>query len=264
MGQFALQALLFMAFLMGHAFCHGGEVYDVEMLPFYRTKQYPLTPSKKVVVFSAPRSGSSLVYNVLRFLFEDDSQLLAHHYVISQDRVVLKTHRFADLDMIEEQDVFYVFTLRHPREASISNFRICPREITDNKGFALELAERQRRYLFFSEAMEAEGRNICRLKYEDFNGCFDALFDFIERHFDISIASEDKELMRKGYSKENIYACVQGFEDFSGYFPISGFHGRHVDLGDYTPPADFLYWLDVYLEEMKPVFRKYGYYLGSL
>lgn len=243
--------------------CYAQDIYDVETLPTLRTQQYSMFPYKEIIVFSAPRTGSSFVYNVFRYLFEDDSKLFSHHYVFNQDRSVLKTHRSYEILSVEEKNVLYVFIMRHPYDGSISNHRICPFEFKDQQWFAEELAHRHRNALWLSEKLEAEGCNVQRLKYEDFADNPDYLFDFIENHFVLSIAAEDKELIRKGYSKQNVYACTQHFADFTGSLPISGFHGRHINVEDYSPPEDFLYWLKVYIEEIKPFFRKYGYFLNE-
>src|ERR1700722_9694212 len=126
--SFALSLLVFFSINM---VCRADEIYDVETLPSLRTKQYSMAPYKKIIVFSAPRTGSSLTYNIFRFLFEDDSKIFSHHNAFSQDRLVLKTHIFSELDLVEEENVLYIFTIRNPLNASISNYRICPRTITD-------------------------------------------------------------------------------------------------------------------------------------
>ena len=90
------------------------DTFDVETLPCFRTKQYCMGPYKKIIVFSAPRTGSSLAYNIFRFLFEDESKIFSHHNDFNQNRLVLKTHKFTELARVEEKDVLYIFTIRNP------------------------------------------------------------------------------------------------------------------------------------------------------
>lgn len=251
-------------FISAGMICHAQEFFDVETLPCSRTKQFSPEPYKKIIVFSAPRTGSSLVYNLFRFLFEDGSKIFSHHFDFNQDRLVLKTHKIADLDLVEEDNVLYIFTIRNPLNACISNYRICPRKITDNRAFAEQLINKHRNYLILSEKMKNDGMNVVLLKYEDFTDNLDYLFDYIENHFQISIDSMDKVLMKKGYSKENICFCTRNLADFKEFLPYSGFHGRHVNLEAYTPPEEFSYWLNVYLEDIKPLFKNYGYFSDSL
>lgn len=247
-------------YLLLFAHVSAGELLDVETLPCHRTKQYPLAAHKQIIVFSAPRTGSSVVYNVFRFLFEDDSLLFSHHNEFTLDRLVLKTHKFLELERArDEDDVLYIFTLRNPLHACISNYRICPRKITDNQAFAKELAERHQHYLLSAETMAKEGKDVAILKYEDFADDLGHLFDCIENRCQLAIREQDKELMRKGYSKSNIDLCTRHLASFNEYLPISGFHGKHINVYGYTPPDDFLYWLNVYLEDAKPLFGRYGY-----
>lgn len=254
-------ASFFLIFILGFSFADSSpEVFDVETLPAYRTKQYSSYPYDHIVVFSAPRTGSSLVYNILRFLFEDDAKLNAIHTDFNLDRRILKTHLFTDLDLVETRSVLYVYTCRDPIAASISNFRIAMRKINSFQAFAYDLAQRNIRYLDFSEKLEASGKQVFRLFYEDFTENMDDLFDKLEAYFHIFIDSRDKELMKKGYSKSSILANVENFDSFKDYLPISGFHGQHVNVNHFAPPQELLYWLDVYLEDAKPLFRKYGYF----
>src|SRR6185437_3936462 len=117
----AMKALwvLVCAFSLGH----GGEMLNVETLPTLRTQQYSLSSYKKIVVFSAPRTGSSLVYNVFRYLFENQENLFHAHHAFNQSCLVLKTHKPSELGLIEESPVLFVIPIRNPVDAIISNFR---------------------------------------------------------------------------------------------------------------------------------------------
>lgn len=241
---------------------YGTEIHDVETLPTHRTKQYSdFKTSKKIIIFSPSRTGSSLIYNIFRFLFEDDSKLMGYHNEFDLERLVLKTHKFEESALVENEDVIYVFVHRNPLDACISNYRICTRKIDDRQLFAKQLINRHCRYVNYSENLEHKHRTLLRLRYEDFADNLDYIFGAIETHFNISIATEDKEIIRKGYSKKNIYLCTQHLTDFSESLPVSGFHGRHIMLEEYAPPEDFVYWLKIYLEDVKSLFQTYGYFL---
>lgn len=240
--------------------CYAQEILNIETLPTLRTNQYSTQPYKKIVVFSAPRTGSSLVYNVFRFLFEDETNLSSYHNEFNQDCFVLKTHKFPELDLLSEENVLYIITIRNPIDACVSNYRICPRNIKDVKSFAKKVMHKHRDYLMFCERMKDTGRNVIFIKYEDFEDNLAYLFDFIENHFLISIAEPDKNLIKNGYGKENVFSSIQVLPDFKKSLPVSGFHGKHVTLEKYIPPGNLLYWLNYYLSDVKPVFKKYGYF----
>ena len=115
---------LFFIFLNLNTICHSKEIYDVEILPSLRSQQYPLNLNKKIIIFSAPRTGSSLTYNIFRFLFEDDSMIFSRHDDFNLDRFVLKTHRFEELKLINEENVTYIFTLRNPIHTCLSHYAV--------------------------------------------------------------------------------------------------------------------------------------------
>lgn len=236
------------------------EFLDVETLPTLRTQQYE-APYKHIVVFSAPRTGSSLVYNVFKFLFEHDSQLLSNHTVFDLNNRVLKTHIFEDLNRFNPSSrVLYIYPIRNPLTASISILRISMGAITDFQAFAREMIKSQAHYLILSERLETKGKAVWRLRFEDFNNNLDYLFKYIETKLQITIEPQDKELMRKGYSKESVALNVEHFDTFNKYLPIAGFHGQHIDVNGFKAPREFVHWLGVYVQAAKPLFRKYGYF----
>lgn len=232
---------------------HAEVIYDVERLALNRTKQYEIQPYQRIVIFTPPRTGSSLVYNIFRFLFEDESKLLSNHNEFDLDRNVLRTHRFMDIELLENKNSLYIFNLRNISQTCISHYRILSEKISDVKEFAKRIVYRHYNYLSFYEKMEKQAIPLIKLRYADFVEDIEVIFDAIEYYFDMRIDPKDKELMIKGFSKENIFYCIQDLKDFSKYLPISGFHGRHVILQDYTPSPEFLFWLNYYLEEAEEI-----------
>jgi hypothetical protein len=238
-----------------------GYALDIETLPSLRSEQHPLAPYEKVVIFSAPRTGSSLTYNVFKFLFEKDTHLSSSHEEWEKDRFVLKTHRFQDLESIREDNILYVVTVRNPIAAGISNYRIAPRPLTDIRKFAERVMLRHQNYITYAEGMKKKGVSVLFVKYEELDRNMDYLFTLIEQELSLSIKDQDKELMKEGYAKKNVHSSIQNLPDFKEFLPISGFHGNHIDLEPSMPPKELLYWLDHYLVEIKPFFQPYGYFL---
>jgi hypothetical protein len=236
------------------------ENFNIEDLPIYRTGQYSISPYKKIVIFSAPRTGSSLTYNIFRFLFEDNAQIFSRHDSFDANRIVLKTHKISEIDtLLGEPDILYIVTIRNLRDSAISHYRLFQQEICDNQSFAKYLVSKYEEYLSFFKLMEAAKSNIVYFKYEDFVDNIPYFFNVIEDLFSISLSQRDKELIKKGYSKENISSEIQGFSNFSEYLPISGFHGEHITPKFYYPPKDFLQSLDTDLKKLDPLLNQYGY-----
>jgi hypothetical protein len=238
-----------------------GESLNIEMLPTLRTQQYPLGSWRKIVVFSAPRTGSSLIYNTFRYLFEDQSNIFCFHNEFNLNRFVLKTHKFNELNLLKDFKVLFVVTIRNPINSIISNFRICPHKIENIRNFVENKIQMHKDYLRFYEKLKLSGNNVIFLKYEDFENNMECLFELIESHFKLQINEEDKHIVKRGYGKENVSLSIEGFSDFKEWLPISGFHGSHIMTDTYVPPEELIYWLNILIEKVKPEFKKYGYFL---
>jgi hypothetical protein len=249
---------IFQALLI-FSFSHVEGYLDVETLPGLRTKRYSTGTYDKVLVYSAPRTGSSLVYNVLRFLFERGQYLSQPHNAFHPGCLVLKTHLFKQMDQLKNENVLYIVTLRDPIEASISFYRIGMPPVKNLQLWCKGLMEAQAERLRSAERKKEEGFDVFFLKHEDFTKDLDFLFDFIEKTFSISIEEADKTIMRAGYSRENIYANTLALSDFTKFLPLSGFHGQHIALERFIPPDNIRSWLNGYFLDVLPLFQKYGY-----
>lgn len=237
--------------------------FDVETLPSRRTRQYPMGSYDKIAVFSASRTGSSLVYNIFKFLFEDQKHLSDPHNNFNLARSVLKTHRQCDIDLLSKTNTLYIVPIRNPLHACISNFRIRTHPTIHIQRFCKNRLAKQKNSLLFAEKLKESGCDVVFLRYEDFANNPHYLISFIEDHFKIDISQADRDLMMMGYDKENIYACTAMLPDFGKYLPISGFHGKHVTLGKYSPPETLLKWLHFYIKDVAPTFRRYGYFQNN-
>jgi hypothetical protein len=205
------------------------------------------------MVFSVPRTGSSLTYNVLRFLFEDEQCLSFAHNDFRLDRLVLKTHKMPEIEILKEtgQKILFLITVRDPVQSCISTFRIQPRPVKNMQTFCRKQIERQVNYLEFIENLKAAGYPVLIFRYEDFEKEQSrSLLQFIEEHFSFSVSELDVQTIVQGYSRENIFANIQTLPDFLQMLPISGFHGKHVSITPFTPPEDLLYWLNHYYQEV--------------
>jgi hypothetical protein len=236
---------------------------DVETLPHQRTQQYAKLPYEKIVVFSCPRTGSSLTYNVFRFLFEEEKCLSFAHNEFRMDRIVLKTHKIPEIKTLLEskENVLYVVTIRDPIQSSISIFRIRSQPPKDIQRFSKDVVKRQKKYANFIESLQQTGVPLLILKYEDLEkGQCRYLLDTIETHFHLCVSEQDAQTLEAGYSRKNIYDNIRSFSSFKEHLPISGFHGKHVSPNKFIPPPELLHWLDYYFKDAKPLFQKYGYF----
>src|SRR5690242_5117565 len=96
------------------SFGNAEEVLNVETLPTLRTQQYSMGPYKKIIICGPERTGSTLVYNVFKYLFEDNDSLFEDHEIQNWNRLVLKTHI---LNIPQDPTILCVMTLRNPVDA---------------------------------------------------------------------------------------------------------------------------------------------------
>lgn len=236
---------------------YASEFLDVETLPFSRMQQYSLGSYRRIVIFSAPRTGSSLTYNVCRFLFERQENLDHAHNEFHLEYNVLKTHKLSEVEMAARNDVLYIITVRPPLDSILSAYRILPVQVRNEKQWCKTQIDQQVKYFNYINEMRSKGRNILLIKYEDFQNNLEFLLRSIEDHFSISIAPVDRELMLKGYSKDNIHQNIRRLQNFREHLPLSGFHGKHVSLTPYKTPEQILYWLNRYYQNVAFLFKEY-------
>jgi len=238
--------------------CTAGEWLDVETLPLHRSQRYE-TPYDKIVIFTEPRTGSSLIYNVFRFLFEKEDKIFSHHTENDPDKITLKVHEFKPEELFAPKKVLYVMTVRNPVDTCISHYRIFADTITNFQGFIERQITGQHNYLTCYEKMVQKGLNTLLFQYEYFNQDIDYLLELIENYFQLSIYKADKELLRRGLSKQNVSRCTENLNSFFEYLPCSGFHGKHVASNNYEPPDEIYFWINTYLVQVRHLYEYYGY-----
>lgn len=219
---------------------------DVETLPGLRTRQYDSGAIEKIIIFSAPRNGSSLVFNVFKYFFEHTDSLLLPHRPDDPSRMVFKTHDCRYFGLCPKETSLFIVPIRHPLEAAISHARVGAAASLPDRKRAKELINKQVSRLIEAKNRQLEGFQIVFLPYELFANNMNFLLEEIERLFSLSLDERDKKIILQGYSKENIALAVQSLENFKQYLPISGFHGCHISPDALPLSDDLLFWLDVY------------------
>lgn len=224
-----------------------------------RTKQYPLEGYKGIYLLSPARTGSTVIFNLLRFLFESEENKSTFCYA-NFECLVNKTHWL----YTHEKDYLYIFTIRNPIDATFSHYRVKRGEWNEDiKTIIDRLAEAQiivwkdlKKLLFLN-------RKVIVLRYEDFVNNIDFIFDTLEDELSISIANSDKALLRKALSKENVLYNIRHFESFDDYDHIHGFHGKHIDEEEVSA-EEKAYVINLIIETLQKyrrIIEKWGYTL---
>lgn len=222
-----------------------------------RTQQYPLDGYSGVCLVSPLRTGSTLVYNILRILFEN----------LNSSALVRKTHDLNHLATTNPAaNHLYVFTLRDPADSCFSWYRVM------NEKNGKELTPLTQNYIQdivigivhqwnLLHQLQALNKEVIVLKYEDFVNNPDHIFKTLEDRLSISINDADKNLLIKALSKENVLDNINSIDSFDKWSKIHLFHGNHIDQSEI--PDEIREGIKNMIREeilnFKDIFNQWGY-----
>jgi hypothetical protein len=237
---------------------HASEYIDIANCIDYRTQKYPTGKYEKIFVCSPYRTGSTYIYNIFRFLFEDIETKDNPFWGGAQPiRKVSKNHGlFEKADTIVE-----IFTIRNPIDSCVSYCRVMKKDVLIDQKFVEDaIDEVMGLWYQFSPLLEEE-RNCMIFRYEEFVGDIHHVFNDIESFFSIVIDESDKEFLERALSKENVIANTTRYQSFSEYDNITLLHGNHV-ASETLPIEDYQTIRRIALEKLeshREIIEKWGY-----
>lgn len=173
-----------------------------------------ITNRKHILQFSPPRSGSTLVYNILREVFPRHKIEKCHTlYGRNLASPIVATYR---------NPVDIVASLLLVNNVSVTDANIREQCILLNTQGIWDL-------------LTIRNRSNLLLRYEDFVDDFDVLFNGIEHHFQIEIPHEKREKLSTKYNRKSVQAIAERYDDFSQYDSKTQFHGRHISRFNGVP-----------------------------
>ena len=162
-----------------------------------------------IIQFGPNRSGTTLIYNMLREMFPK-AEVQKHHNYFNHNCPT-------------------VVTYRHPLDCIASLLMCSGQEPTDTT--IDEAVE------FFSKhgmpsGVLAANRNpkTLMLKYEKFRYNFDYIFDNIETYFNVVIIKEERTAYSKRYDIDRVKKFIDAMKmkSFAEWDKETGFHGEHI------------------------------------
>jgi len=164
--------------------------------------------SIKVIQYGIPRSGSTLIWQILNYLFTD----------------VTKTHNYINTKL----PVF--ITYRDFRDTIMSYWRIynLNKKLTSEK----ELIKTINNYNHHFDILEKykSKNNTAWLKYELFYDNFNYIYDIIETLLNINIDDKEKDIIKNKFNVTNnlnISTQLKGHFDKT-YDKITKLHANHI------------------------------------
>lgn len=204
---------------------------------FNRTKQYS-TKYKKIVIDTIPRTGSLLLYNVLRYLFEYEEYLNMNYRNFYMnpvsDAIILFGHGCSDLVETDSEDVIIISSIRNPEDIIFSHCQLNLKDKFFFKKNLNEIVKKEGDYILNHweriDLLYQRSRNMRFLSFKMFNEELDFLLDKIQSIFDIDIDPRDRFVLCSCLDKTVVqeYLIKRKLFSFDQVDDITGFHGSHV------------------------------------
>ena len=159
--------------------------------------------NKNIIQFSPIRSGSTLVFNILKEIFVD----------------VKKVH---NLNFNNNKN--YVVTVRHPYNSIISSI-IRLNEDINEKNLINHINEYKKNG--GNDILKYDNqKNICLIKYEIFVDDYSFIINSIRNHFNIEI--ENSDILIRKFSIDNVTKIMNKYDSFHQYDKRTHIHGNHI------------------------------------
>jgi len=199
--------------------------------------------SKNIIQFSPIRSGSTLVYNILREFSN-----------------VRKTH-----NMSVKNGQLYVITYRHPYNCIISSLLRNEKKINllNIKSEISEYLKNGGKDLLKNDLLK---KNILLLQYEEFFDNYEVIYNKLEKFLNINIDENKKIELSKKYHITNVKKITNKYKTFKGYDKTTHLHGKHIS--EYDGQTDYKKILsenDIYVlkenKSLNEIIKKFNYEL---
>lgn len=213
---------------------------------------------EKIIILSPLRVGSTLLYMVFQYLFED--QLEGH---LSYNKKVVKSHKIIDseLHLIDDPNTYFIVPVRNPVDAFCSLVKTENKtKLTHNEIIDI-LNTTKKSYEELNKTLKKiDPKRILFFKYEEFNQDFSTIFKALEGRFQITISAEEQDKVNLLFSRDAVKHYFQKFRSFKEYDEILGVHGNHISSDRRTAEQLFSKkMLSKIYKELSPFFPIFGY-----
>tara|TARA_B100000287_G_C20649042_1_gene786174 strand:- start:1218 stop:2096 length:879 start_codon:yes stop_codon:yes gene_type:complete len=253
-------------------------------------KEYEKTGKNWPVVFGVPRSGSTLVRNILNTIF--DGRIKVQHHAFKQphrqnDMVVASYRDFRDCAISKWRMNFGGFdkdkdkvlsdwlgkNIQFPNHIKNNRDKVSIQQSSlaiRNRSVALNDYDnlyQNKKTGFINNSWEGNykvNENIYFARYEDFHNNFDLLMNHFEEFFNIVIKKDLREFIHETWNKDRIKKVYSdSIEAFGGYDKDTEIHGQHIYKGKVGTWREILIEKDHHLmtSHFKDQLERWGYEL---
>jgi len=192
----------------------------------YHTISNPDAPFKQCVAqFGPPRSGTTVVHQILCSLFKETTKTHSHY------------------NQLKQVPDFWVCTIRDPRDVIASYWRVNRNVTTENyedtKMSNMDIDEFYLKHLRWFHLVSDYHKlaNAIFLQYEKYVNNFDYIFDKLENGahetINISINQDLRKALKHNHSidRNKQFASKHQYFDQHDAADVSGLHGNHIFSG---------------------------------
>jgi hypothetical protein len=172
------------------------------------------TKSKHIIQFSPIRSGSTLVYNILR---EFSKVRKVHNIVVNNSQL-------------------YVITYRHPYNSIISSLLRSEKKINPSN-IKSEISEYLKNGGEDLLKNDLSKKNILLLKYEEYFSNYEVIYNKLENFLNINIDKDKKNQLSEKYNINNVKNIIDKYKKFEEYDKKTHLHGKHIS--EYDGKTDY-------------------------
>src|SRR5205807_3293258 len=214
------------------------------MLPngFYKNLENVAEIDLEFVCYGIPRSGSTLVYQLISGIYPE-GVAKTHRYCPHRVKTAVSFRDFRDV---------VVSLWRRSNPAKVDR-QMNQGDIEKFAGICQDRVKDLNRYF--------DRGGICPLRYEDFASKHAAVFEALEKAFDIVVSPEKITELVNQYSLERNREVSQRLRDFKQIDPESQIHGNHIYRGEIGGWRQFVGDRDAERLEtlLQEPLRRYGY-----
>ncbi len=170
-----------------------------------------------IIFFGPGRTGSTLVYNILKDL---GFSIVKQHQLLSHTKPD-KTHKF-------------ISCIRDLRDVLASRARIYKIKYSDKTIHSI-ITQMKRIGLDDLIKFVEQKKPILVLKYELFWNNYDYIFDELERFLDITIDKNKREMIKNKRNVDAMKKIASNFKSFKQYDIHTNIHGDHISQNNGAP-----------------------------
>lgn len=186
----------------------------MKLCDYIRSRAFP---GRYIIQLSPVRTGSTLVYNVLRDVF--------------RTKTIKKAHKFDS----QYARLHIVCTVRHPLDCIASLIKI-KGAVPDHRTISEAIAHFDQTGLHDLIRVANNPKAIV-FKYEDFFQDMSVVYDGLERRFGIVIPDSQRYRLNEEHGIEAALKRTCRMDGFSCWDPITNLHGNHISESRGMPLA---------------------------